>query len=511
MTTLANPQIQKMKPYSPPLEGRRKFSGMLCDFNERTVPVSPKVLAALRDFAKQNQLQIYPEYGTRLQEKIAKYGGVLPKQVMVTNGSDQGIDLIFRTFTRENDAVVIPSPSFAMFYQCAEIVGNKVAAPAYFLPNLDYPIAEVLSAIDDGARLVVICNPNNPTGTLSELAEIEKILAAAAKKDCIVYIDEAYAEFSGVSAAPLINKYPNLLITRTFSKAFGLPSLRIGYVLSNAANIAELQKVRGPYDVNMAGFTAALASLDDVSETQKYIEEVMNKAKPLIENFFRKQKIPFYPSGANFVLFKPKNAQKTFEKLKDAGILTRPRSGPNIDGTLRLTIGTIAQMEKFIKTYSTRVLRKIAFLDRDGALIFEPQDTFQIDSPKKLQILPGVIKGLKTLIKNGFELVMVSNQDGLGTKSFPQKAFEAPQNEMLKIFAKNGIKFSEICICPHFKKDNCACRKPKTGLVDKFMRENEVDIAQSFMYGDRETDRQFAENLGIRFIKADTNGPFKAI
>lgn len=510
MTTLANKQIQGMKPYAPPLEGRRKYKGVLCDFNERTIPVSPKVLGALRDLADQNQLQVYPEYGTSLQEKIAKYVGVTPAQVMVTNGSDQGIDLIFRTFTREGDSVVIPSPSFAMFYQCAGVVGNKSIEPEYELPDLAYPTSKVLQEIKNGAKLIVICNPNNPTGTLLQLPEIEKILQEAAKMNCVVYVDEAYAEFSGVSAAGLIPKYSNLLITRTFSKAFGLPSLRVGYVLSNEANILELQKVRGPYDVNMAGFVAASAALDELEGTQEYVKEVMFQAKPMVEKFFREQKIPFYFSGSNFILFKPKNATKIFEILKDNGFLTRPRSGPNIDGTLRLTIGTVSQMDQFMRTYSERVLRKIAFLDRDGALIFEPQDTFQIDSIEKLQILPGVLEGLQALQKGGFELVMVSNQDGLGTESFPKKDFEAPQNKMLTIFEANGIKFSRVFVCPHFKEANCACRKPKTGLVDEFMREIEVDMAASFMYGDRETDRQFAENLGIRFIKADTNGLFQA-
>lgn len=150
---------------------------------------------------------------------------------------------------------------------------------------------------------------------------------------------------------------------------------------------------------------------------------------------------------------------------------------------------------------------KIAFLDRDGALIFEPQDTFQIDKLELLQILPGVIEALKILLEKGFKLVLVSNQDGLGTAAFPMASFEAPQQKMLSVFKENGIEFTAVCICPHFPSDNCACRKPKLGIVEEFLKTHDVDLDSSLMYGDRETDRQFAQNLGVRFIKVETNQP----
>lgn len=153
------------------------------------------------------------------------------------------------------------------------------------------------------------------------------------------------------------------------------------------------------------------------------------------------------------------------------------------------------------------MLKKYAFLDRDGTLIYEPQDNFQIDSLEKLKILPGVIDGLKKLIDDGFSLVIVTNQDGLGEPSFPLESFEIPQNKMLEIFRENGIEFAAVFVCPHRASDNCACRKPKTGLVDGFLK-NGIDTDSSFVYGDRETDREFAKNLNLKFIKAQTNGKF---
>lgn len=501
MKNLALTRIQKMKAYNPPVDGRSKFDGVLLDFNERTKSPGKKIVKSVKKFIDNKKLQIYPEY-FNLEKKIAKYAGVDPEQIMITNGSDQGIDIIFRTFTDKGNKVIIPSPSFAVFYQCAQIVGNKILKPLYRARDLSFPLKEMLKLIDKDVKLVVICNPNNPTGTLLALRDIKKISKKA--ENAIVYVDEAYFEFSKLSAAVLIKKYPNIIITRTFSKAFGLASLRVGYTIANKEYIAEMLKIRGPYDVNMAAYYAACSALENIDKMKSYADEVMNKAKPLVEEFFAKNGITYYKSGSNFILFKPDNAGAVFEALKNAGILLRPQNKENIKNTLRVSIGTVKDMKKFIKVYENLVLKKIgqkyAFLDRDGTLIYEPQDTFQIDSLEKLKILNGVIKALKQLKIKGYKFIIVSNQDGLGTKSFPQKDFEKPQNKMLKIFAAAGINFEKIFICPHMPEDNCNCRKPKTGLLDEFMKNNSIDKDKSFVCGDRQTDKELAKNLGLKFI-----------
>ncbi len=151
---------------------------------------------------------------------------------------------------------------------------------------------------------------------------------------------------------------------------------------------------------------------------------------------------------------------------------------------------------------------KYAFIDRDGTLIFEPQDTFQIDSLEKLKILDGAIEGLKLLLERDYKLVMVSNQNGVGTSSFPLKSFEIPQSRMLEVFSENGIEFEQIFICPHLPEDACGCRKPKIGLVAEFLRNLDIDFGNSMMLGDRDTDRQFAKNIGVKFAYVPTNGNF---
>ena len=149
---------------------------------------------------------------------------------------------------------------------------------------------------------------------------------------------------------------------------------------------------------------------------------------------------------------------------------------------------------------NTRVL----FVDRDGTLVEEPADE-QVDSLEKVRFLPGVFAALAELQRRGFRLVMVTNQDGLGTGSYPRPTFEAPQQFILDTFASQGIRFEAVFVCPHFSTDGCECRKPKTGLVTDYVRQH-VDLGTSAMVGDRDADLEFARNLGIRGLRVRKDG-----
>lgn len=501
MTNYSLPQIQEISSYNPPLDGRRECDGLLLDFNERTTPVSKNVTEAISNFANDGKIQIYPEYSD-LCSKIADYSGVSADQVMITNGSDQGIDLIFRTFTKKDDKVIIPSPSFAMFYQCAKVCGNQIVSPEYDFVN-GFPLEEVLEALNDDVELVVLCNPNNPTGTLIAVDDIEKIVALAKRMEAVVMVDEAYFEFSKITASQLIRKFDNLIITRTFSKAFGLASLRIGYVLACKELIEELLKVRGPYDVNMVASVAASTALDNVDDLDDYVDEVMNVSKSMIEKEFEKRGLEFYKSSANFLLVK-ETSFFNLEILQNRGILARCST----NGFIRITIGAQEQMQKVINLL---FMQKYAILDRDGTLIFEPQDDYQIDSLEKLEVLPGVIDGLLKLQDAGYKLVMVTNQNGIGTESFPEEDFWGPQNRLMDIFQVNGIAFEEVFMCPHLPEDNCKCRKPQIGLMEEFLKTADMDMDNSFVSGDRETDEEFADNLGVKYLRMPLNGDFTKV
>lgn len=335
-------QIRRMRTYNPPIKQRAKFEGLQLDFNERLAPLPAKVIDAIRNFDPQ-RFMIYPSYGD-LVGKIANYAQVDADNLMITNGSDQGMELIFRTFVSAGNKIVIPSPSFAMFYQVAQVQGAEIIKPKYKSGG-DFPFEKVMELLKQKPKLLIICNPNNPTGTLLPLEKIETILKAAA--NTLVYVDEAYFEFSEVTAVKLIEEYPNLFVTRTFSKAFGLAALRIGYLMSCKTNIDEMLKVRGPYDVNQVAKIAADASLKTLPELKRYCDEVMKEAKPFTEEFLRAKGVEFYPSGANFIYFKEPFAGFS-GKLEKNGILIRPQA----DGYARMTVGTLEQMQLFTKIFN---------------------------------------------------------------------------------------------------------------------------------------------------------------
>ncbi len=346
-------RIKKMSPYKPPLEERASKGYLLLDFNERTITPSSRIKGALKKFIDSGKIQVYPEYGV-LEAKIAEYAGVKPGQIMATNGGDQGIDIVSRAYLDKGDKVVIPFPAFAMHYQSARIQGAEILEPSYDEKTGNFPLKEVLSLISNNGKikLVIICNPNNPLGVSISIEDIEEILKRAKEKEIAILHDEAYFEFSGITCKDLIDKYDNLYIMRTFSKAFGLAAFRIGYLISQEKNLRQLLKIRGPYDINMFAKTAVLAALEDPGYMKEYVEEVMEKSKPLLENFLKEKEIKFFPSRANFLFLKVSQQKDIIEGLKSEGILVRPKKGlGNIDG-VRVSIGTLEDTEKFIKAFN---------------------------------------------------------------------------------------------------------------------------------------------------------------
>jgi len=324
------------------------------DFNERTIPVPSHVTDALKQYIDKGGLQRYPAYG-ELQEKIAEYAGVRKEECMFTNGSDQGIDLIVRCCCEKGTEAIIPSPTFAMYDQAADSEALVIRRP-HFDRVKGFPLDEILALIGSQTSLVVVSNPNNPTGTPVTRNAILTICRKAPQ--CAVMVDECYYEFMGPeeSVAGDIGSFSNLFVCRTFSKTWGIPSLRLGYVLTQKANVDALACVRGPYDINQLAGIALQAALANRQYVWDFVEEVNQKSKPLFEEYLRKRSITFWPSSANFIFCYFDDPVELEKGIRSKGILVRPKKDAAGTMGLRVTIGTVAQMEALIKALDELLL-----------------------------------------------------------------------------------------------------------------------------------------------------------
>jgi histidinol-phosphate aminotransferase len=331
------PAVAAMAPYSPPTAGR---SGKLrLDFNENTVGCSPRVIEALKDQLEPSRLAVYPEYG-EAKEAIARYFRVSPDQFVFTNGTDEAIQVFVNAYVDDGQEVLLLKPSYAMYRFYSEVAGAKIVEVEYPRPGMEFPLQAVLDAITPNTRAVMLANPNNPTGTGISLLGIERILHRARK--AVVLVDEAYYEFSGVTAITEIERVPNLFVCRTFSKVFGMAAMRLGCLFSHEANIHYLHKAQSPYSVNALAVLAAQAAAGDTAYVETYVAEVL-AARELLCVGLEKLGIAYVPSSANFVLGHfGKRAIEVRDALRDHAILVRDRSY-EAPGCVRITVGTREQ------------------------------------------------------------------------------------------------------------------------------------------------------------------------
>jgi histidinol-phosphate aminotransferase len=331
-----------MAPYSPPTGGRE--GKLRLDFNENTAGCSPKVIEALQKYITADHLTIYPEYGAAM-EALAKFFGVEQAEFTMTNGTDEAIQVLLNTYADAGDDVVMLRPSYAMYRFYAELAGASVREIEYRPANLAFPLDNFLDALRPETRAVLIANPNNPTGTGIGRDSIRLILETV--PDAAVLIDEAYFEFSGVTVLPWIREYPNLFVSRTFSKAYGMAAMRCGCIFSRRQNIQWLKKAQSPYSVNMLAAVAARAAVEDTDSVARYTGEVL-AARELAYVGLERLGVPYYRSQANFILFQAGDrAIPIRDALRERGVLVRDRSY-EIAGCVRVTIGTRGQMERFL-------------------------------------------------------------------------------------------------------------------------------------------------------------------
>jgi histidinol-phosphate aminotransferase len=289
-------------------------------------------------------LQVYPSYGD-FPEHLAAYVGINRANVMLANGSDQAIELIIRATTAPGEYAIIPKPTFAMATQVAGAHNLKILSPEYTIEQ-GFPMEETLALVEKHkASFVYLCTPNNPTGTCVNTDAILRL--AEACPHTVILVDECYFEYSGMTVQAHVQTHANLFITRTFSKTWGLSALRLGYVIASEENITHLLKVRGPYDVNVPAVLAVRIALEYEDDMQTYVKEVMEHAKPHVEAFLKQHGMHFWSSNGNFILFYPPENTDYYTALKQYGILVRPRQDAAGVPCIRVTIGTLKQMQHF--------------------------------------------------------------------------------------------------------------------------------------------------------------------
>ena len=441
----ARPEVESLQAYSAPLEGRR---GLLrLDFNENTVGPSPKVVEAIRAIPA-DHYAIYPEYNGLREAVLASLAampgaivaaapstapvpavapGVAPairadgvpalatvplpqqparrpslriEQVGLFNGVDAAIHALFQAYGAPGDRLLTTSPTFGYYTPCARMQGMVIEAIPYRMPGFAFPFEEILAALTtppaeaDGSwrppRLLLLCNPNNPTGT--RLAPDAVLALAAAAPHTLVVVDELYEAFTGDSVLPLLlapagqgqidadaaataagaaaapetpalatsvgadpfAACPNLLVLRSLSKTAGIAGLRIGFAIGAAAVVDRVSRVTGPYDINSFAVSAAFAALADQPYVDAYVAEVLAARQWLVERLVAAG-VRHHVDGGNYLLIWPKRpAAEVDQALREAGILVRSMAGkPLIDGSLRVSLGTREQMERFWGAYAS--------------------------------------------------------------------------------------------------------------------------------------------------------------
>jgi histidinol-phosphate aminotransferase len=337
------PAVLAMAPYHPPTGNRAEK--MRLDFNENTVGCSPRVIEFLRESLTREGLAVYPDYA-RVKRTLAGYFDVSSDELLLTNGTDEAIQVLVNTYVDDGCEVLTLRPSYAMYRFYAEVAAARVVEVDYLPPRLDFPLDALLAAIGPQTRAILVANPNNPTGTSIGFDAIERILKAA--PHAAVLIDEAYYEFFGVTALDLIGTYPNLFVSRTFSKVFGMAAMRMGCLFSQPENIAYMHKAQSPYSVNSLAALAAEAAVQDPEYVSEYVAEAL-ESRDLLTAGLEKLGIEYVPSSANFVLgYFGARAIEVRDALREKAILVRDRSY-EIPGGVRITVGTREQAARVLE------------------------------------------------------------------------------------------------------------------------------------------------------------------
>ena len=333
--------VLAMPEYHPPLAGR---DALRLDFNENTVAPSPKVFEKLKTLTSEG-LTIYPERQGVEQIVAAKYG-LDADQVLLTNGVDEAIHLMACAFLDEGDEALICTPTFFMYDVSISMMTTGLVR-VQCDDSLAFPFERFMAAITPKTKLIIVASPNNPTGATVSREHLLQIAKAAPQ--AVLMVDEAYFHFHGETTMGDVSRVPNLIVARTFSKAYGLANLRIGMVCGDARLIGFLRKVSSPYNVNGVALAVLPEALADDDYLNWYIVQ-MHQGRERVFAALEELGVRTWPSAANFVLMDIGAKHKELcAAMRERGVLLRDRSSdPGCDGYVRITIGVAEQVERGI-------------------------------------------------------------------------------------------------------------------------------------------------------------------
>jgi histidinol-phosphate aminotransferase len=350
---LIRPELKLMSTYTPieptaVLSQRADITEenvIKLDGNENPYGCSAKVKQALAGYDYYN---LYPDPEQReLRKALEKYTGTSSEYILAGSGSDELIDLILRLFIEPGDKVIDCPPTFGMYTFSTDVCGGKVVN----IPrkqDFSIDVAAIKKAIDKQTKVIFIASPNNPSGNVTP----EQAICELLNSSIVVVIDEAYFEFSGVTVAPLVPRYPNLIVLRTFSKWAGLAGLRVGYGILPINIVKYLMKIKQPYNLNAAAQVAALESLKDLDYLRGTIKAIVGEREQLLTRLSQLDWLKVYPSQANFILCSVLNgkAKMIHKELQRKGIFARYFDTPQLKDCLRISVGKPEHTDTLIAT-----------------------------------------------------------------------------------------------------------------------------------------------------------------
>ncbi len=324
--------VLEMPEYHPPLAGRE---ALRLDFNENTLAPSPRVIERVRRITAEG-LTKYPEREP-VERLVAAHFGLQPEQVLLTNGVDEGIHLMCCAFLDEGDEALIAPPTFFMYDVNISIM-TRGLVKVQSDESLEFPFERFMAAITEKTKLIMVATPNNPTG--APVSREHLLALAKAAPQAVLMVDEAYYHFHGESVMQDLADVPNLIVARTFSKAYGLANLRAGMLAGNAELLRYVRKVCSPYNINGVALDCLSVAIEDEAYLAWYVDQVKTGRERMMAGL-AELGVPYFPSEANFVLMKiGAKHQELVAAMRKHGVLLRDRSSdPGCDGYVRITIG----------------------------------------------------------------------------------------------------------------------------------------------------------------------------